>query len=531
MSKTKYSATLPSKLYLAEQIKQAEPICAKAQNVSMVQLMERAGHAVFEALCSFAPEAKRVLIIAGSGNNGGDAYVVGRLALLAGFEVELYAKPLNSGCEDAILAQQSFLGAGGQFHDIEDLFDVEQNESFDVVVDGLLGLGYVTPLKPLENQVLQFINQLDAIKVSIDLPSGLEADTGHVEPTAFKADLTVVLVALKIGLFTGNGPDFHGAITFCGLGISEQLQEVTDSASHLVHKYSIPKLPSRPHNTHKGSFGHVFVVGGSDGFLGAALLAGKAALRSGCGKVTLLVEKQAVGDVFSFCPELMVNFTTHNSVAQQVQERMKQASVVIVGPGLGKGKWGREALKAVLTRKNIAGSKTIFDADALNLIATGEFGLHSELLSQTQKANVAKSCESHSWIFTPHPLEAARLLGITTSEVNRDRPKCAQRIAEKFGCVVVLKGCGSIVASPSQLSLNLSGNSGMATAGMGDVLNGVIAGMCVDGIGDNFTLHQRVEFAVYLHGLAGDFTANHIEIGMIASDVIDALPHAIKDSQ
>jgi ADP-dependent NAD(P)H-hydrate dehydratase / NAD(P)H-hydrate epimerase len=546
MSTKKYSDTLPSKLYFAEQISHSEPQCAKEIGLSMYTLMEKAGHAVFEAVLAQFPNVTHLIVIAGKGNNGGDAFIVGRLALLAGLNVSLYShysidQVDNHSSEEVKTAAQGFIGAGGEILELSLFLNIrfqnptrKLNCDTDVIIDGLLGHGFKAPLRKVEIDVVNKIN-LAGLKVfSIDLPSGLEANTGHVDPIAVNANFTVTFVGLKPGLFTGNGSDHHGALIFNGLEINDLIENFTKSQCHLIHKHALPQVPPRKHNCHKGSCGTTLIIGGDEGMLGATLLAGKAALRSGGGKVLIICGSKSCESALAFCPELMLTYVAEENLFGVINDAVKKADTVAIGPGLGMNSWGVTAFKSFLSAKGIIKKRCIIDADALNLLANN-FAEFSALLAKSQPATSVIN-----WVFTPHPLEAARLLGSDAKSVNADRLLAAEKLVKKLHGTIVLKGNGSIVAfqqdsvdkSPNCFTkgINISGNSGMATAGMGDVLTGVIAGVSGQYIQSLSHIAEAVEIAVYLHGFAGDITANDKEVGMIASDVIESLPDAISES-
>lgn len=523
----KDNATLPSKLFVAEQIKELEREAAKKLAIDMYQLMERAGHAVFESFIAHFPKAHSCLILAGAGNNGGDAFVVARLAQQSGIKVLLYASEQGltlSG--DALIAKQGFMSSGGDIYDLESLPSHVSKLNVDMVIDGLLGTGFCDSLRDTERAALQAVNSLQAGKLAIDIPSGLESDTGRADQDAFKADATVTFIGLKPGLFTADGPDLRGELVFADLEVGQVFERLGKSKISLLHKHSVGTIKKRKFNSHKGRFGSVLVLGGDVGMSGAAYLAGKAALRSGAGKVKVICAPGNANIIAQLSPELMVKSIDNTSASfrSELSEEVSRASIIIVGPGLGLSEWSRSVFNAFLEIDDIENKVVIVDADALNLI-------RDNVNNDSARIAQLNSNKYKPWVFTPHPLEAARLLDHNTLQINANRLASASQIAKQYGVCCVLKGCGTVVAHNDDFSINTSGNAGMATAGMGDVLTGVLAGAITNQFSDSSDIKKNVDYAVFLHGFAGDFTAKDGEIGMIATDVLESLPIAIKACQ
>ncbi|QTH63414.1 NAD(P)H-hydrate dehydratase [Psychrosphaera ytuae] len=516
---------LPSKLYRAEQIKQNEADCAHRNGIDLYQLMEKAGHAVFDCVLARFPTAQHILIIAGGGNNGGDAYIVARLAIQSGMNVTLLAKNKGEALEgDAKVAMHSFVSAQGTVLDLDKHLDSIRQLDVDVIVDGLIGIGLEQTLRASTAEVIEAINHNSAPVIAIDVPSGLNANTGQPLPIAVIADYTVTFIALKPGLFSLDGPDHCGQLIYSELGLRKEFESSVSTDLSLIHRDTIVPIPKRKQNVHKGSFGTVLVIGGALGMGGAAFMAGKAALRSGVGKVYVMCEAGNEGMITQLCPELMVTGLEMLEVDRYLAEVLPKVDSVVVGPGLGLTKWSLAVISELLKQETWYQTPSVIDADGINCLAY-------KLDKQDGATQDAFARPDKPWVFTPHPLESARILGETVQSVQADRLGAAQRIVNKTNSAVILKGNGSIVASKGHSAINMSGNPAMATAGMGDVLSGVIgASFCAWQLNQT-SLQKKLEIATYLHGLAGDFTAKESKIGMIATDVIESLPAAIWNCQ
>jgi NAD(P)H-hydrate epimerase len=365
----------------------------------------------------------------------------------------------------------------------------------DVIVDAIFGTGLARDASGLAAECIAAINAAGRAVVAVDVPSGLHADTGHVLGCAVRADLTVTFIGRKLGCHLAAGPDHTGEIVFDDLGVPLATYDDTHPALRLLDASVVTTaLPRRERTAHKGRHGHVLVIGGAAGMGGAVRLAGEAALRAGAGLVTVAAHPQSL-QALTARPELM---SVALGNAPDLEHALERATVIALGPGLGQSPWSMEVLRAALA----AGKPLIVDADALNLLA-------------------AVPQRRDDWVLTPHPGEAARLLGVTAAGVQDDRRAAARELQARYGGTVVLKGAGSIVQCADGMGwLCDRGNPGMAVAGMGDVLTGVVAGIaaqCSD-------LAPAARAGVYVHAVAGDRAAGVAgERGLLASDVIDQL--------
>jgi hydroxyethylthiazole kinase-like uncharacterized protein yjeF len=484
-------------IYSAAQVRALDAYEIEKRRVPGYTLMTRAAEGALKLLRARWPQARRVAVVCGAGNNGGDGYVLARLAQATGLEtLVLAAVPPDKLAGDARRAQEDWLAAGGNAHP----FDSDALSGSDVIVDGLLGTGFRPPVRPDTLAVIRAINAARRPVLALDIPSGVDADSGAVGEEAVRAELTLSFVGFKAGQFLGAGPEHTGALLLDDLGVVAPVQsEYAPLMRRIDESEIVAALPRRARDAHKGSNGRVLVVGGGIGMPGALRLAGVAALRSGAGLVTVAGAAENLVAVTAAQPELIY---LPVSAGTALDEALRAANVVAMGPGLGTGEWAQRLWSQVLTLRPPA---VVVDADALNLLARDPQRLPAD------------------WILTPHPGEAARLLGVETRAVQADRLAAVRELRARYGAVTVLKGAGTLVASGPADALDLHicdrGNPGMATAGMGDVLTGVIAALRAQGA--DAALAARV--GVLLHALAGDSAAQGGQRGLVASDVLAEL--------
>ena len=466
--------------------------------------MELAGLSVFEQARLKFPQSRHWLVFCGGGNNGGDGYVVARLAREAGLDVVVCAlKSMDSLSGDAATAASRWRQAGGETR----AWPVLDIEPYDLVVDALLGTGLDRSVAGRYGDAIELINQAAAGVVAVDIPSGLNADTGQVMGKATEADLTVTFIGRKRGLYTAHGPDFAGRIKFSDLQTPDSVRDSILDSGLLIRENIIKEnLPPRRRNSHKGSFGWVLGVGSNTGMSGAVRLCGEAALRSGAGKVTLATHPAHAAWLNLACPELMVRGVEDK---EQIRNLLQQVDVVVTGTGLGRDSWAEEMFRVCMQTP----ARVVLDADGLNILA----GLFAEMADGDIPLG--------NWILTPHPAEAGRLLGIPASEVQHDRVKRAQQLAQRYDAVVVLKGCGTVIADQNgRYAICPLGNPGMASAGSGDVLAGVIAAL----LAQSLSLWEAATTGVVAHARAGDIAASLLgERGMLASDITQQLPRVL----
>jgi len=487
---------LPINLYNKQQIKELEQIAIDEFGISSFELMTRAGEQVFAYLRQHYGQAQHIMVFCGSGNNAGDGFIVATLALKAGLTVTACCLSDPKKLQGAALyAYEDFLQANGEITH----FDNNQQIFADVIVDALLGTGVARDITGKYTDAIQLINNSKIPVIAVDIPSGLNPDTGDIFGIAVKATATVTFIGLKQGLFTGQAADYCGKLCYSSLAIPEQIFNRVFTA---IFRLTGAALPPRNRYSHKGSFGHVLIIGGDHGYSGAIKLAGEAALRTGAGLVSIATRSSHAGLININRPELMCHGV---ETAAELIPLFAKATVVIVGPGLGQNTWGKELFfSAVTTFKK----QIVIDADALNILSQSHAAL-----------NVVKR-KPYRTILTPHVGEAARLILGKKDQIEGNRFATVWAIQQHYGGVVVLKGPGSLIADDEQLAVSTTGNPGMASGGMGDVLSGVIGGLLAQGL----SLAAAAQQGVYLHGLAADMSAkNYGERGMLASDLLPYL--------
>jgi NAD(P)H-hydrate epimerase len=484
----------PTAIYSAAQVRELDAWEIEKRRVPGFTLMTRAAEGALKVLRARWPQARRVAVVCGAGNNGGDGYVLARLARQAGLEaLVLAAAPPDKLGGDARRAMVEWLAGGGSAHP----FVADALSGSDVIVDGLLGIGIAGAPRAETLAVIRAINAAKRPVLALDIPSGVNADSGAVYEAAVRADVTVSFVALKAGLFLGEGPEHAGVVLLEDLGV---VAPVTPQFAPLMRRIDEGELasglPRRARGSHKGSNGRVLVIGGGAGMPGALRLAGEAALRAGAGLVTVAGVPENLVAVTATRPELIYLPVSGGTV---IDDAIRACDVLAIGPGLGTGDWARRLWSSA---RALTGIPAVVDADALNLLAGSPAKLPSD------------------WIITPHPGEAARLLGVDTRAVQADRLGAARELHARYGAIAVLKGAGTLVcAGAADLAICDRGNPGMATAGMGDVLTGIIAGLRAQ-CGASAS---AARIGVLVHALAGDSAAQGGQRGLIASDVIAEL--------
>ena len=488
---------LPTNLYRAEQCRELDRLAIEEFGISGNILMERAGEAAFNALRETWPEAKRIGVLCGVGNNGGDGYVIARLAQEQGLDVSV----LQVG--DAARLGGDALAALQRLHGVDISpanYDEQDLDDYDVLVDALLGTGLSGEVRSPFMLAINAINDCNTPVLAVDCPSGLDVDTGMPCGLAVKADCTITFIGMKQGLLTGEASDYCGRIRFDDLKLPTAVYERLNPAASRIGYLSLRTLlPRRKRASHKGDYGHVLIVGGNFGMTGAARLAGEAALRAGAGLVSIATRKEHAAVLNCGRPELMCHGTENGEALKSLSAK---ASVIVIGPGLGQDDWAQEMLAMALARN----LPLVADADALNLLAQIDL-------------------PRQHWVLTPHPGEAARLLGQTTKDVCKDRFFCLNSLAERYDATVVLKGAGTLVQSKGELpGVCGGGNPAMASGGMGDVLTGVIAGLIAQGL----DLSDAAQLGVCLHRKAADMATRGIgERGLLASDLMPSIRRLI----
>ena len=497
-------------VHTASAVRAADSIAQREYGLPGRVLMQAAAAAALHDLRQRWPEARRLAVVCGAGNNAGDGYDFATQARAAGLLPAVVAMVASESLQgDALAACQDWHAAGGACLPAAQL--PAALAAAEVVVDALFGTGLTRPVEGGWAEAVSAINSAGKPVLSLDLPSGMEADTGAVLGVAVRATFTSTFVGWKAGLFLN--PALAGRVRLHTLGVpSAAFASATPPLLWQLPPIALAGLPQRARDAHKGRHGHVVVVGGDLGMPGAVRLAGEAALRSGAGRVSVLTRADHAASVVVACPELMARAAGEGPA---LAEQLAVADAIVCGPGLGRQAWGRALLAGVL--EHSGGRPVVLDADALVLLA-----------------GTSQSLGPHVML-TPHPGEAAALLGVSVSAVQADRTAAIRRLVERFGATVVLKGAATLTSGPGwQVPVACElGNPGMGTAGMGDVLAGVAGAMAAQEVCDpawNFVGREAMGWAaigalaVVAHAAAGDLAATRGgERGLLASDLFPCL--------
>jgi len=483
-------------LYQASEIKKIEQQAAKSSGYAMYQLMEKAGTASWQYLQKHWPEAEKITVICGKGNNAGDGFVLSRIAEAEGKTVQVLCVESKVDYKgDALIAYQTMIKQGIEPQIFQSSLLAEQ----DLIVDAILGTGLKGPLRENFHQVIDVVNAFaDKLPIfSIDIPSGLESDTGFINPTAVRATRTLTFIGLKSGMLTGHARDRCGLIDLDRLGIDEKAHQKFQAVAWVDDADAlIDNLPKRSKVSHKGDYGHLLLIGGDYGFGGAILMSAIAAARCGAGMLTILTRDAHVAPILTQCPEAMIRSVT-GADDPALTKILDNVDAVVIGPGLGQEEWGVSLFDEICKTQ----LPLLIDADALNILST------------QNKVN-------SRWVMTPHPGEASRLLDKDTSTIQQNRYQAATLLQNKYSGVVVLKGAGTLITDDNQATTVCSeGNPGMATAGMGDILSGIIGSLLAQGLESSLAARTGVA----LHSRAGDLAAMNGQKGLMATDLVNPL--------
>ncbi|AXS79706.1 NAD(P)H-hydrate dehydratase [Dechloromonas sp. HYN0024] len=488
----------PNPLYLTSSLRRLEAAHAAED------LMERAGAATADWAATLASvQSRPILILAGPGNNGGDAFVAARLLRQRFFDVRVvFMADPGKLPADAAAAYRHFIDAGGRT-----VGSIPDDTHWSLIIDGLFGIGLTRAPDGNYAQWIATANHLarrdNCPLLALDCPSGLNADTGTCFAPCIQASHTITFIAGKPGLLTADGPDCCGEIQITGLELTPVDELPADGYIVSLTDFAI-RLKTRTRNTHKGSFGSAGILGGARSMVGAALLAGRAALKLGAGRVYLGLLDAEGPSVDLGAPELMIR-SAETLLGTDLQ-------ALACGPGLGCS----AAAQGLLEQSLKTSLPLVLDADALNLLAADR-RLESQLVQRDAPA-----------IMTPHPAEAARLLSCSVGDIQSDRIQAARHLASRYHCNIALKGCGTVIASTDgRFWINSSGNPGMATAGMGDVLSGLVTAL----LAQNWPPEMALLAGVHLHGAAADRLVGQGigPVGLTASEVVDAARHLFND--
>ena len=524
------------KVVTAAEMRNIDQNTIEGIGIPAIVLMETAGSEIVQRIVNYYPKAHRIGIFVGKGNNGGDGLVIARQLAHYGREVSIFlVSPQDSFTDEAYINLEISKNLGLHIQEIltAAFSDILGNNppqkggihsklsSCDLIVDAILGTGLRGDVRPHISNVINAINDLSIPILAVDLPSGLDADTGNPLGTCIQADRTVTIGLPKRGLLVHPGAKLSGELDVVDIGFPHQVIEAQNiTVTWVTKKKAMKWLPERPPASYKGSYGRVLVVAGSTGMTGAAALASEAALRTGAGLVTLAIPEslnpileEKLSEVMTLpLSETKAGSFTISSVSPILEYAEKNKSVLAIGPGLSQHPETVEFIHQLIQENHHQELelRIVMDADALNALAQKKDLLH--LLNE--KA-----------VLTPHPGEMSRLIDIPIAKLEADRIRTSEEFANKYGVTLVLKGAPTITSDSNRSTwINSTGNAGMATAGMGDVLTGVIAGL----VAQNISCEMAAPLGVYIHGLAGDIAAEQKGMhGLIASDVLNALPQTI----
>lgn len=488
---------LDQPVYSVDDVRWIEETLIQQHGINAFDLMQLAARALFSAFKKLYPERRKIMVVCGPGNNGGDGLMFAYYAHQAGWFVTVYL--LGSKGQRSICCRDALLLVQQENIDIQETENpglIDQSQ-YEAVIDAIFGVGLSRALMQPYLQWVEWMNHSTLPVCAIDLPTGLDADSGHVWGACVLTDSVMTLMVAKTGLYLDQGPNYVKYIEVLPLLSSFSLErQLTPQFYCLAGAFKLP-LPERPRDSHKGMFGRVVVIGGNEGMLGALLLAARAAQRSGAGVVQCVTRTMHAVSLSEEAPSLLV---TGCESSEQVLGLLEQASIIVIGPGLGQDVWAKDMMGALSSVK----CPVIFDADALNLLSLGAFNFSME-----QK------------LLTPHPKEAARLLSVDTLKVQSARLQAAAQCSKEYGATVVLKGAGTIIHSSKAAPwVCTAGNPGMSCAGMGDVLSGLIAGLYCQGLN---LLHAAC-YAVLLHARVADRLALESGlVGLIPEDLLQAI--------
>jgi NAD(P)H-hydrate epimerase len=497
LSLDRFSGAAFDRLFTAAEARALDRLAIERHGIPGIVLMKRAGRAAWSELRRRWPDADAVTVVCGRGNNAGDGYIVAGCAMSHGVRVRLIQLGSASGLTgDAARARDWAVGLGLVVQEVAgDAPDFAIDGA--VIVDALLGTGASGDVRPGFVRAIDRIGAARLPVLSLDIPSGLCADTGRVLGCAVHAAVTVTFIGMKRGLVTGSGPDYTGDIVLDTLDVPGACHAAIGGVAALRWNDQRQLIPQRTATAYKRQSGHALIVGGDSGMGGAVAMAAEAALRVGAGLVSVATRPEHVSAVLARRPEIMVKGIDD---ARSLDGLIERAGVIAIGPGLGRSEWGR----ALLERALRAGKPLVVDADGLHLLAEHRAG------------DIAPPM-----VLTPHVAEAAALLGAQTVDIQRDRFGAAAALAARSAAgAAVLKGAGSVIAGGDRIGVCLHGNPGMATAGMGDVLTGVIAGLMAQGLGPM----NAATAGACLHSFAADRVADRAgRVGLLATDLMDEL--------
>ena len=491
----------------SKEMKSYDENTTKYFKIPSLLLMERAAVATVEILCSevFQEFEQKVLVVCGTGNNGGDGLAVARMLLLKGVDTDIVLVGDKKKATEQNQTQQDILEAYG----FTVLDEIPENTKYTVLIDAIFGVGLSRNIEGNIKNMISKMNEMVAYKVAIDVPSGISCDNGAILGISFEADLTVTFAFSKIGMHLWPANEKVGKVVVAEIGIDERSFLQRKPCVATFEKTDLKLLPKRPSHSNKGTFGKLLVIAGSENMSGAAYFSAKSAYASGCGLVRIFTSEENRSVLQTSLPEAILStYSSKKFDVTVLNEAMKWADVIVCGPGIGTSAIAHQIVKNVIKNASVP---VVFDADALNIIAEDTTILlkpHTEM------------------VLTPHLGEMSRLTGDAVSFLQMNLIAACQEFAREYNVISVLKDEHTVISIPyGQTYLNLSGNQGMATAGSGDVLAGIIGGLMAQKLSGEIA----APLGVYLHGLAGDAMVEALGYaGLMASDIIDGIRKVIK---
>ncbi len=488
----------------SDKMKKIDKYTMEVIKVPPLVLMERAAMELASLIKQKIKKEDRILVVCGPGNNGADGVAAGRILFLQGYQVAILLPFDTNGCSDQMKLQLTIANNLGISID-----NSNRLCEYNIIIDAFFGIGLSKPVLGIFSDIIEEINKGQQMVFSVDIPSGISADTGRVLNTAIKADYTVTFGYMKQGLILYPGADYAGEIILADIGFPDLALTYVGADTFYYTREDLNKLPIRKRDGHKGSFGRVLVIAGSEGMSGAAYLSAKACFKTGAGMVKILSSCKNRNIIQTMLPEaLFASYDTDEDLSSIIS----WAQVIIIGPGLGLGKITDQLLDLVI---NQVDTPLIIDADGINMLAN-RLDSKYEALSLEKRLNVLADILPRNTLLTPHPMELSRLLRMDISEISDNIFDIANQCSYNE-LVYVLKDARTIVAGSGKKYINISGNDGMATAGSGDVLTGIIAGLIAQGM----KAYDAACLAVYIHGLAGDEAAVRLgRYSLTAEDIV-----------
>lgn len=483
----------------SHEMKQLDLITIEEIGVPSAVLMEKAALGVIKALNNSIPSPERILIVCGTGNNGGDGIAIGRMLTLEGKQVRI----VLIGDENQATVETKRQIAIAKKYNVK-IYSTFDNSEYNVIIDALFGIGVSREIQGSYKEAIHYINEAKGFKVAVDIPSGISADTGKVMGSAVKADLTVAIAYKKLGHVLYPGASYCNKIIVCDIGVygADKINAIVSYTQK-----DLIRLPKRVAYSNKGTYGKALIIAGSVNMAGAAYLAAYAAYKTGCGLVRIVTPQENREILQSLLPEAILStYQTQNPDLQMIEDAISWADVINIGPGIGKSETAKRILKLVLQKRNCP---LVIDADAINLMA-----MHQELWNETMK----------DVVMTPHLKEMSGICQTKIAKIKDNLIQTATKLASMHKLVCVLKDTRTIVVGDNQIYINQSGNNGMAKAGSGDILSGIITGL----LAQHMETFEGAVLGVYIHGLSGDKAAQKMgQYSILARDIADSISSVI----